>query len=212
MGPTVINGLPAHVLLVHLVVVFVPLAALALVLSAVWPAARRRLGIITPILALVAVAVIPPTTHAGAWLVRRVDPSPQVRAHAELADGLLPWAIGMFLLAAALWVVFTKVGWLGRASVRRAAPDREPALVSGGGATEASPDAEAGTDARPAADVRPASAGRAMPTWIRVTRVAVVVLAVVVSVGSVVEVYRIGDSGAQAAWHDSFSMAPTHGH
>ena len=37
-----VNGLPAHVLLVHAVVVLVPLTSLLLVLVAVWPAARRR--------------------------------------------------------------------------------------------------------------------------------------------------------------------------
>ena len=47
-----VNGLPLHVLLVHFIVVGVPLAALLTVLSALWPAARRRLGIITPLVAL----------------------------------------------------------------------------------------------------------------------------------------------------------------
>lgn len=37
-----INGLPAHVLLVHAVVVLVPLTAIMLVLAAFWPSARRR--------------------------------------------------------------------------------------------------------------------------------------------------------------------------
>jgi hypothetical protein len=34
-----VNGLPAHILLVHAIVVLLPLAALLLVLTAVWPAA-----------------------------------------------------------------------------------------------------------------------------------------------------------------------------
>jgi hypothetical protein len=37
-----------------------------------------------------------------------------------------------------------------------------------------------------------------------------VVLAVVVSVGSVVDVFLIGDSGAKSAWTGSFSMTATH--
>ena len=48
------QGLPTHILLVHAVIVLVPIAALLTVLSAVWPAARRRLGIITPLVGLVA--------------------------------------------------------------------------------------------------------------------------------------------------------------
>ena len=38
---TVINGLPAHALLLHLVVVLVPLTALLEILCGLWPAARR---------------------------------------------------------------------------------------------------------------------------------------------------------------------------
>ncbi|MFZ2177676.1 MAG: hypothetical protein WAW17_27340 [Rhodococcus sp. (in: high G+C Gram-positive bacteria)] len=37
------NGLPAHVLLVHFVVVLAPLTAILLILCALWPAARRRM-------------------------------------------------------------------------------------------------------------------------------------------------------------------------
>jgi hypothetical protein len=49
MGPNTINGLPAHTLLVHIVVVMVPLTALLVILTVLWPAAQRRLGIITPL-------------------------------------------------------------------------------------------------------------------------------------------------------------------
>jgi hypothetical protein len=63
--PTEIHGLPAHVLLVHAVVVLIPLSALLVVLSAAWPAARRRIGVASPLLALVNLALVPVTTHAG---------------------------------------------------------------------------------------------------------------------------------------------------
>src|SRR6202000_344842 len=94
MGPTTINDLPAHVLLVHIVVVFVPLAAILLVCSAVWPAARRRPGLITPVVSLRALVSVPLPTRAGSWLIRRVQPDPLVRAHAQLGDEMLPWAGG----------------------------------------------------------------------------------------------------------------------
>lgn len=160
MGPTTINDLPAHVLLVHIVVVFVPLAAIMLVCSAVWPAARRRLGVITPIVALLALISVPLTTSAGSWLIRRVQPDPLVRAHAQLGDEMLPWAGGLFLLTAAVWALH---------------------------------------------HFRDRLAGL---RWLPVATIVVAVLAVAVSVGSVVAVYRIGDSGAQAAWHDNFSANP----
>jgi hypothetical protein len=212
MGPTVINGLPAHVLLVHAVVVFVPLAALLVILSAVWPAARRRLGIITPIVALIAVAVIPPTTNAGEWLIRRVDTDAELHRHAHLADTLLPIAIGLFVLAAFLWVAFAKPHWLsrnGRPDAPRTDSDGsadETVLVGAGhGETEG-----ATTVLAPAAPA--ATATRTLPTWLKATRIVAAVLAVAVSVGAVVDVVLIGDSGAQSAWSDSFSMTPKSGH
>ena len=82
MGPTQINGLPAHVLLVHLVVVFVPIAALMLIASVAWPAARRRLGVGTPLVALIPLVVVPVTTHAGEWLKDRLPENPRIERHA----------------------------------------------------------------------------------------------------------------------------------
>lgn len=172
MGPTQINGLPAHPLLVHLVVVLVPLAALMAIVSALWPAARRRLGVLTPLVALVALVSVPLTTHAGEWLEARTPPDPLVARHAELGDQLLPWAAGLFVLAAAGWL------W-----ARRPVPD--------------------GQD-----QVRPASGHRAgVGDGLRGNAVMVViaVLSVVVAVGSVVQVYRIGDSGAKAVWHGAYT-------
>ena len=45
---SLINGLPAHVLIVHFVVVLVPLTALALAVCAIWPSAAQRMGIVLP--------------------------------------------------------------------------------------------------------------------------------------------------------------------
>lgn len=77
MGPTTIGGIPAHPLLVHFVVVLVPIAAILTLCSALWPAAHRRLGIVTPLTALVSLALVPLTTHAGEWLEHRErEPGP----------------------------------------------------------------------------------------------------------------------------------------
>ncbi|MFF1631627.1 hypothetical protein, partial [Streptomyces sp. NPDC058272] len=103
MSLTVVNGLPAHVLFVHFVIVLVPLSALALVASAIWPRVARRLGVVLPVLALVTLASVPLTTQAGDWLEAHVDSSDLVRRHAALGDGLLPWAVGLFVLSAAVW-------------------------------------------------------------------------------------------------------------
>ncbi|MFD8259067.1 DUF2231 domain-containing protein [Streptomyces griseoluteus] len=167
MSLTVINGLPAHVLFVHFVIVLVPLSALALVVCAAWPAGARRLGLLLPALALVTLASVPLATHAGEWLEAHVESDPLVRAHAELGDGLLPWVAGLVVLAAAVW-------WTARRSA--------PTAGEKAGASWAPP---------------------------ALLRGAVAVLSLAVAAGAVVDVYRIGDSGAKAAWHDSFSKTAT---
>ncbi|MFF0160394.1 DUF2231 domain-containing protein [Streptomyces sp. NPDC005263] len=160
---SLVNGLPAHILLVHFVVVLVPLTALALVVCAIRPKAAQRMGVVLPLLALVTLVSVPLTTQAGEWLEAHVDGNALVRRHAELGDGLLPWAGGLFLLAVAVW-------WAtGRAA------------ASGSGAS-----GSARWSATP-------------------VRVAAAVLSLVVAAGAVVDVYRIGDSGAKAAWQDGFS-------
>jgi hypothetical protein len=169
VGPTQINGLPAHVLLVHIVVVLVPLTAVALIGCAVWPSWMRRMGVVLPVLALVTLASVPLTTHAGEWLEGHTASTPLIRKHAELGDGLLPWAVGLFVLAIGLW-------WWNR---------RAQATAAGSGA---------------------GVAVLATPL-----RVAAAVLCAVVAAGAVVQVYRIGDSGAKAAWTGDFSDDPASG-
>jgi hypothetical protein len=99
VGPVEINGLPAHAILVHVVVVLVPVACLCVVLSAWWPTARRRLGIVTPLLALGALVSVPVTTHAGEWLRDHLGHTPLIDKHAALGRTLLPWVIALFALA-----------------------------------------------------------------------------------------------------------------
>lgn len=68
MEPTLINGIPAHPLLVHAVVVLLPLAALCLVACAAWPPIMRRFGLALPALALVALVFVPlTTTRESGW-------------------------------------------------------------------------------------------------------------------------------------------------
>ncbi|MFI9565923.1 DUF2231 domain-containing protein [Streptomyces rishiriensis] len=167
MSLTVVNGLPAHVLIVHFVIVLVPLSALAVVVCAIWPGAARRMGVVLPLLALVTLAGVPLATQAGEWLEGHVDGNALVRRHAELGDGLLPWAAGLLVLATVIW-------WTAR----------RPAAA----------DVESGEPSRPVA-TRSATA----------VRVVTAVLCLGVAAGAVVDVYRIGDSGAKAAWQDGFS-------
>ncbi|MER6562231.1 DUF2231 domain-containing protein [Streptomyces sp. NPDC001027] len=164
---SLVNGLPAHILLVHFVVVLVPLTALALVVCAIRPRAAQRMGIVLPLFALVTLVSVPLATEAGEWLEEHVPSNALVRRHAELGDGLLPWAGGLFVLTVVVW-------WAARRAVASGA--------SRGTRRSAAP-----------------------------LRVAIAVLSLVVSAGAVVDVYRIGDSGAKAAWHDGFSRTASGG-
>ena len=175
VGLTQISGLPAHVLLVHAVVVLVPITVLLLMATVLWRGAHPRLGVATPLVALLTLLFVPLTTSAGEWLRARVPDTPLVARHAEMGDGLLPWVAGMFVLASAVWFVRWRM-------------DRmhiEPSRGRFGS-----------TDALLA---RNATA----------TRVVLGVLAVAVSLGSLVTVVRVGDSGARAAWQGNFSKVAT---
>jgi hypothetical protein len=113
-----INGLPAHVLLIHVVVVLIPVAAVMLAASALWPAARAKLGFLTPAVALVALVLVPITTGAGKWLQDHLPggighTNAKIRHHAELGDQLLPWALGIFVMATVVWMLHRRFsfGW-----------------------------------------------------------------------------------------------------
>lgn len=161
---TEFNGLPAHILLIHLVVIGIPIAALLTVLSAVWPAARRRLGVATPVIALLALISVPITTNAGEWLQHHVYINPAtangqlILTHVRLGDELLPWAIVLFVVALAAWGIPVLIG-------REKGPDALGSVA---------------------------------------VKVVIGVVAVAIAVVSVVQVYRIGDAGAKAAWASNF--------
>lgn len=103
--PETVFGLPTHAILVHATVVLLPLASLVVLLHAFWPEARRRLGVVTPLLAGVALVLVPLSTESGEGLEEAVGENALVERHAQLAEGMLPWAIGLFVVAAGLWLL-----------------------------------------------------------------------------------------------------------
>jgi hypothetical protein len=147
-----ISGLPAHVLLVHFIVVLAPLTAIGAVLCALWPAARRRLVWPVAALAVLCLALTPLTTEAGEWLEHRLGKSPALHTHTELGDTMIYFSLALAVAAALLVFLHLRLG-RGRSVNQIVA-----ALIS--------------------------------------------VLVVVASVATVVQVYRIGDSGARSAWGD----------
>ncbi|QWF77919.1 hypothetical protein [Amycolatopsis sp. CA-230715] len=186
---TTVNGLPAHILLVHAIVVLLPVAALLLVLTASWPAARRKLAGANAILSLLVVLLVPITTDAGEWLERRVPSTPLVHAHTELGDTAIWAAIPVAVLALVVW-------WRGR----------EAAATTAALSEEHSSSQETGGTALA---VRPAVARRTLlAPQSTVVTIVVVVLCVLAAGAACYDIVRIGDSGAQATWQGQFSTTP----
>lgn len=151
-------GLPLHPLVVHATEVIVPLAALLVVLTAAWPRFRRWAGYLPLGTALVALALMPISTESGEQLEERVTETSLVEEHADLAEGLLPWVIGLAVVAAVLlwWTIRERRAEKTDASTRR----------------------------------------------LRWVPIVLLVLAIVVGVGTIVQAVLIGHSGAAAVWSD----------
>ena len=160
---TTVNGLPAHILLVHAIVVLLPLSALLLVFSALWPAARAKLAGPNAILSVLVVILVPITTDAGEWLERRVARTPLVHTHTELGDTAIWVAIPVAVLALLVW-------WRSRETRRSGRTFLAPASTA--------------------------------------VTVVVSVLSIAAAGAAVFDIYRIGDSGAQATWQGQVSSAP----
>ena len=99
---TTINGLPAHALLVHFIVVLAPLTAALAILSALWPAARQRLVWLVFALAVTTSILTPITTQAGEWLEHRSGRSPLLHAHTELGDTMIYFSLALVVAAASI--------------------------------------------------------------------------------------------------------------
>ncbi|WP_328324696.1 hypothetical protein OHA70_33935 [Kribbella sp. NBC_00382] len=190
---TTVNGLPAHVLLVHAIVVLLPLSALLLMLTAVWAPARRRLAGPNAILSVVVVALVPITTSAGEWLEHRVASTALVRAHTELGDTALVVAIGVGVMALVVW-------WRGRELSYPAEPAAGAAPVL---------DESGNTQVGTATLTRSATGRRTFlaPASMAAT-VVIAVLSIVAGGVAVYDVYRIGDSGAKASWDGKVASGP----
>ncbi|WP_407686302.1 hypothetical protein [Mycobacterium sp. HUMS_1102779] len=103
----VVNGLPAHALLLHFVVVLVPLTALLEIVCGLWPAARRgQLLWLTLISAAVTMVLTPITANAGGWLYSlRASPPPILREHAALGGTMVYFAAALLAVAVGLVVL-----------------------------------------------------------------------------------------------------------
>ncbi|MBV8931845.1 MAG: hypothetical protein JOZ47_11160 [Kutzneria sp.] len=170
-----INGLPAHPLLVHAVVVLIPLSAIGAVLISVVPAWRRRYWLPVLALTVVAVAAVPLAKEAGERLFARLGSpnDPVLRRHTELGDHLLPYAL-VFAALLILLLVFGRLAdraWV--AAVEMA--QQEPDII----------------------DIAPSP-----PRLWRVITVLVSLLLIASAAVVTYQVYLTGDSGSSSVWSD----------
>lgn len=145
-----VDGLPAHILLNHVIVVLGPLVAILAILCAIWPAARRRLIWLVLALGAITLIVTPPTTSSGGWLADKIGNSPAIQHHGQLGDTLV-------------YVTATLVATV--------------AVLA-------------------AVHLRQNRGGTVKP----VVHVMVAALVIAAAAATLVQTYRVGESGARAAW------------
>jgi hypothetical protein len=179
-----VDGLPAHPLIVHAVVVLLPLAAIGGLVIAARASWRRRFWLPVLVLAVLSVAAVPLATTTGDQLRTALDlPDNQLIArHADLGEQLLPFAIA-FVVAVLLLVVTGRLA------------DRERDAARTAAATDPATDRTAATGGTAVATA-PATTGT---LWRRVAIVAAALVALT-GVAAAVQVVRIGHSGSTAVW------------
>lgn len=168
--PEFIGGLPVHPLLVHFTVVLIVIAVLGAVLTAAWPAVRRRFGWLVFAAAAVGTLLVPFTTSSGNNLASRLPANDLITKHEELGDLMIWWAIGLTVALGALMLVHTMAA--------RKAPAK--VAVGAAGAEQEEPQEAA----KPPV----------------VVMIVLALVTVGVAVGAGIHVYRVGDAGARAVW------------
>lgn len=95
-------GLPAHPLVVHAAVVLLPLAAIGLIVVALVPKARRHYAPVVVGVALAATIAVGLAQQSGESLEGQVPRTEQVEEHTEQGETVLPWAIALTIVSAAV--------------------------------------------------------------------------------------------------------------
>lgn len=174
-----IRGVPVHPLVIHAVVVLIPLGIVGTLAIAAVPAWRVRYGWLVVAILAAGTASIPVATRSGAALQKRVGlPDPH---HAALGRTLIYFAVPLLLLVLAMVVLAHRPELLGARDDRAGGAD--------GGSSRA-------------ADPHARTRGAALVPLV------IAVLASVIALASLVQVYRIGDSGARQVWEQRVQSQP----
>ena len=107
--PEYFRGLPLHILVIHATVVLLPLTAIGLVLAAFSSAIRTRLGIVLPLAGVLTVPLVWFTTETGQAYKDTLDGrglvNQTLNEHANAAEQMLPWAIGLAIMTIAVYAL-----------------------------------------------------------------------------------------------------------
>jgi hypothetical protein len=95
-------GLPAHPLVVHAAVVLLPIAAVGLIVVALVPKARRNYAPVVFGVALAATIAVGLAQQSGESLEGQVKRTEQLEEHTEQGQTVLPWAIALTVVSAAV--------------------------------------------------------------------------------------------------------------
>lgn len=184
--PENLFGLPTHILLLHVVVVLLPIAAVATVLVALWPAFRHRWGLATLVGTFLVTLFVPLTSQAGESLAARLPDNPLIAAHVSIGHQATIWAavFGLSLFA----VVLTGLA-------RRASVPAEDLSASETWVLR----------------FLPAGWRGARPGWATVAFRVAQVLAVVTALGVTYVLIKAGHTGAQAVWTHYPNLKPSAG-
>jgi Predicted membrane protein (DUF2231) len=174
--PQNLFGLPTHILLLHVVVVLLPVAAAATVLVALVKPFRHRYGLAVVAFTFVTTLFVPLTSQSGEGLAARLPDDPSIARHAAIGQQLVIWAAAFGLCLAAV----VALDLLRRASA---------------------PAQDLTTAERWAAPRVPGASRNEPARWTGTALAIARVLAVVAAIGVTVMVIRAGHSGAQAVWN-----------
>lgn len=105
-----VEGLPAHPLLVHTVVVLVPLTALLAMLIVLWPGARHRIAGASLFVATGTMAATVLAALAGRWLQQHgsmMANTALIRRHGDLGGQLILWLSLLTISMICWWALYT---------------------------------------------------------------------------------------------------------
>ena len=173
--PEELFGLPTHILLLHIVVVLLPIAAGATVLVALSSRFRHRWGLATVCATFGVSLFVPLTTQAGEALAERLPESAIIARHADIGNQLVIWTAAFGLILFALVAIDL---------IRRASADPQ----------ELTP-AETWATGHLTSRWRTAT-----PSWTAWTFRVAQILALATAIGVTVMVILAGHTGARAVW------------